>query len=74
MNPFIRVIGFRRPDKYEGNPYCISECRHCHAILEFLSDSVSSKVDGDRYIEYVVCPECNKEVIFMESRGKKNGK
>lgn len=60
----IRVLGKR---KIKNGISSIAECKHCKAILEFNTYDVSTEVKLGKYREYVICPLCNRKVIFLQS-------
>ena len=48
-----RIIGTRRSNVGRFNKiYMIRECENCHAILEFPSDQVSTRIEYNTYIEF----------------------
>jgi len=64
-----RIIGFRRSNKGRtSNVYMIRECDNCHAILEFPSDEVSTKVNMKEYEEYIICPNCLNKVTVLQRK------
>ncbi|CDE11081.1 unknown [Clostridium sp. CAG:354] len=64
-----RTIGFRRSNKGRtSNVYMIRECDNCHAILEFPSDEVSTKVNMKEYEEYIICPNCLNKVTVLQHK------
>lgn len=46
----------------------IRECDNCHAILEFPSDEVSTKVNMKEYEEYIICPNCLNKVTVLQHK------
>lgn len=74
-NKDIRIIGFRRSNKGRNSDvYMIRECENCNAIIEFPSNQVSTKAGRGFYKEYIICPNCNKEVIVLEHKSNKRGR
>lgn len=67
-----RTIGFRRSNiGRTSNVYMIRECDNCHAILEFLSNEVSTEIkDIHTYHEYIKCPNCLNKVTVLEAKDK----
>lgn len=58
-----RIIGYRHPKDYLE----CRECKWCNAIIEYKTEYVKTKLEKDRYIEYIKCPNCRKKVIVLES-------
>nr|DAH72004.1 MAG TPA: alpha-aminoadipate carrier protein [Caudoviricetes sp.] len=66
-----RTIGFRRSNiGRTSNVYMIRECKNCHAILEFPSDEVSTEVNFETYLEYIICPNCLNKVEVLRHESK----
>lgn len=55
-----------------GNTYREKECQECGALLSYCLSEIIKESDWDEYFgewhgfykEYIVCPECKKEIIF----------
>lgn len=55
-----------------GNTYREVECGHCGALLSYCESEIIKKDDWDEYFggwhdsykEYIICPECKKEIVF----------
>ena len=66
-----RTIGFRRSNiGRTSNIYMIRECENCHAILEFPSNEVSTEVNFETYLEYIICPNCLNKVEVLRCENK----
>lgn len=71
MSSKVRLIGFRCKDKYNGQQYCITECKHCNGILEFLSSDIKTRnLDDNTYIKYVECSNCKNETILLKGKSE----
>ena len=55
-----------------GNTYREIECKNCGALLSYCLSEVIKKSNWDDsfgewhgfYKEYIICPECKKEIVF----------
>ena len=48
----------------------IRVCENCHAILEFPSNEVSTEVNFETYLEYIICPNCLNKVEVLRCENK----